>query len=212
MSVIVFIAGVVGDRSAGYKATFQDLPGLDAEGRDLPELFLNARQALTSKLESFEKDGEAWPVATPLEEIELTPGAIAIPVDVLVDDPPVRINISIGERLLQRLDAAANARSMTRSGFIAQSVRISLGETPPGSADLDAVGRRLQDELSSLGRRINDSIGPDSPFTRRMNELDDVVYDGVRKAADSVSAAMSRRRTAAKPTAHTEGDDEPSAS
>ena len=189
MSVVVFIAMVTGGRGEAYRAAFPDLPDLKAEGRDLPELLMNARQALTERLESFEKDGEAWPTATPLEDITPEPGASAIPVDVLVDDPPVRINISIGERLVQRLDAAANARGMTRSGFIAHSVRISLGETPAGSADLDAVGRRLQDELTALGRRINDSIGPDSAFTRRMNELDDVVYDGVRKAADSVSAA-----------------------
>jgi hypothetical protein len=31
-----------------------------------------------------------------------------------------------------------------------------------------------------------------------MSELDDQVYEGVRKAADSVSAAMSRRREAAR--------------
>ena len=207
MSVVVFVAMVTGGRSDGYRVTFPDLAGLEAEGRDLPELLLNARQALTGRLESFEKDGDAWPTATPLEDIQIDPGAMAIPVDVLVDDPPVRINISLGERLLQRLDAAANARGMTRSGFIAQSVKVTLGETPAGSADLDAVGRRLQDELSALGRRINDSIGPDSPFTRRMNELDDVVYDGVRKAADSVSAAMSRRKGAARAAGRTSEHD-----
>ncbi len=85
---------------------------------------------------------------------------------------------------------------MTRSGFIAQAVRMSLGEQPRGSAEFDALGRRIQDELSTLGRRINDSIGPDSAFSRRMAELDDRVLDGVRRAADNVSAAVARRREA----------------
>jgi hypothetical protein len=72
-------------------------------------------------------------------------------------------------------------------------VRASLGERARIGDDLGANAKRLQDELNTLGRRINDSIGPESPFARRMNELDERVYDGVRKAADTVSAAMGRR-------------------
>ena len=86
---------------------------------------------------------------------------------------------------------------MTRSGFIAQAVRTSLGETSRGPA-YDPLGKRLQEELSALGRRINESLGPDSAFTRRMNEIDEVVYEGVRRAADSVSAAISRRQETAR--------------
>ena len=103
----------------------------------------------------------------------------------------------MGEKLLKRLDAAAEARSMTRSGYIAHAVRVSLGERSSANAEFEILGSRLQDELNSLGRRINDSLGPDSPFTRRMNELDGFVVDGVRKAADGVSAAMSRRQESA---------------
>jgi len=85
---------------------------------------------------------------------------------------------------------------MTRSGFIAQAVRVSLGERGPAAGEFDAANRRLQEELSALGRKITESIGPESPFSRRMADLDDKVYEGVRRAADSVSAAMSRRREA----------------
>jgi predicted RNase H-like HicB family nuclease len=198
MSTAVFIALVVPGESGAYQASFPDLPGCIAEGADLAELLMKARQALLARLESIEGAGEAWPQATPLEKIVAPPGAIPIPIDVAVDDPPIRVNVSLGERLVQRLDAAAEARGMTRSGFIAQSVRASLGEASRGPGDFDAMGRRLQDELSTLGRKLNDSIGPESAFARRMNELDGVVYDRVRKAADSVSAAMARRRDAAK--------------
>jgi hypothetical protein len=40
-----------------------------------------------------------------------------------------------------------------------------------------------------------------------MIELDDRLYDGVRKAADSVSAAMTRRREAAKPAEPADRDE-----
>jgi hypothetical protein len=206
MSTILFVARVTGDQSAGYRATFPDFPDQQTEGRDLAELLVNARQVLSSRLQALEDAGETWPTATPIEDIAAKPGVVAILVDITVEDTPVRVNISLGERLVQRLDAAAQARGMTRSGFIAQAVRASLGERSRGGADFDAASRRVQEELSSLGRRINESIGPDSAFSRRMADLDDRVFDGVRRAADSVSAAMARRRDMGRPVEHPDRD------
>jgi predicted RNase H-like HicB family nuclease len=191
MTTLLFVALATG----GYGATFPDVPGCVVKGPDLAELLVSARQALAAHLQRTADAGDTWPTPTPIEQITPAPGVIPILVDVAVEDTPVRINISLGERLVKRLDAAAEARGMTRSGFIAQAVRVSLGERGPAN-DFDAATRRLQDELMSLGRKINDSIGPGSAFSRRMAELDDQVYEGVRKAADSVSAAMTRRREA----------------
>jgi predicted RNase H-like HicB family nuclease len=204
MTTVIYVA-LVQSGDQGYQATFPDLPDCGANGRDLAELLVHARQALTERLEAVENGGDAWPPATPIERIEPSAGMIPIPIDVSVDDPPIRVNISLGERLVQRLDAAAQARGMTRSGFIAQSVRVSLGERAGVGEDFGASGGRFQDELNALGRRINDSIGPDSPFARRMNELDERVYDGVRKAAESVSAAMGRRLDERKAGDHPNG-------
>lgn len=202
MSTLHFVALVTGQREAGYRAVFADLPECAAEGRDLAELLANARNAALAYLQGLEAAGEAWPTPTPIEQVAVTPGAIAVLVDVAADDPPIRVNISLGERLVQRLDAAAEARGMTRSGFIAQSVRMSLGEQPRGNADfagdLGAAGRRMQDDFTDLARRINDAIGPNSAFERRMADLDSRLYDGMRRAADSVSAAMARRQEAAR--------------
>ncbi len=199
MSTIVYVALATPRQPEGYRASFPDLPACAAEGGSLAELIVDARERLLACLEAVEADGEAWPTPSPIETFAGQPGVMAIPIDVAVDDPPVRVNVSLGERLVQRLDAAAEARGMTRSGFIAQAVRVSLGETWRGAGDAEAAGKRLQDELTALGKRINESIGPDSPFVRRMNELDGSFYEGVRKAADNVAAAMARRRDAAKP-------------
>jgi predicted RNase H-like HicB family nuclease len=199
MSTVLFVALASADPGGGYAATFPDLPDCNVKGHDLADLLAEARQALAAHLQRIADAGDAWPSPTPIQQITPPVGAIPILVDVAVDDAPVRINISLGERLVKRLDAAAEARGMTRSGFIAQAVRVSLGERGP-APDFDAATRRLQDELMSLGRKINDSIGPGSAFSRRMSELDDQVYEGVRKAADSVSAAMTRRREANRTT------------
>jgi predicted RNase H-like HicB family nuclease len=199
MTMVLFVALVTGEQVAGYRASFPDIADCTAEGRDLSELLEHARQALATRLEAFEAAGEAWPSPTPIEQVRAQSGVMAIPVDIPVDDPPIRVNISLGERLVQRLDAAAEARGMTRSGFIAQSVRVSLGERSRGAVDFEAANRRLQDELSALGRKINDSVGPDSVFSRRMAELDERVFEQVRRAADGVSAAMTRRQKTPRP-------------
>ncbi len=59
---------------------------------------------------------------------------------------------------------------------------------------LDAVARKLQDEWSVLGRKITDSLGPDSAFNRNMTEFDNKVTETIRKTADNISAAMARRK------------------
>ena len=194
MSTLHFVALVKGSQAAGYEATFPDLSNCSARGRDVAELVVDARRAAIGHLQGLADAGESWPAATPLEQVAVAPGVIAVLIDVAVDDAPIRVNISLGERLVQRLDAAAEAAGMTRSGFIAQSVRISLGEQPRN--DFEGAGRKLQDDFTVLARKINDAIGPNSVFDKRMSDLDERVYDGVRRAADSVSAAMSRRRDA----------------
>jgi predicted RNase H-like HicB family nuclease len=199
MNSLHFVALVRGDQQAGYTASFPDLPECSAEGRDVAELVVNARRVALDHLQALVDAGESWPKATPVERVAIEPGVIAVLIDVAVDDPPIRVNVSLGERLVQRLDAAAEARGMTRSGFIAQAVRMSLGEQPRN--DFEGAGRRLQEDFTSLARKINDAIGPNSAFERRMADLDDRVYDGVRRAADSVSAAMNRRREASKAAA-----------
>jgi predicted RNase H-like HicB family nuclease len=201
MTTIIYVALVSGGQAQGYQAHFHDLPDCAVSGGGLAELLNNARQALVERLEAFEEAGDVWPASTPIEQVPPQAGVMPIPIDVSVDDPPIRVNISLGERLVQRLDAAATAGGMTRSGFIAKAVRLSLGEGSKAQDDFDAVGRHLQDELNALGRRINDSIGPESAFTRRMNELDERLYEGVRKAADNVSAAMARKLDGAKTNA-----------
>ena len=65
MSNILFIALVSGRPADGYRATFPDLEDCAAEGRDLADLLVSARQALSARLDALENAGQAWPTATP---------------------------------------------------------------------------------------------------------------------------------------------------
>jgi predicted RNase H-like HicB family nuclease len=195
MTTLVFVAFAEGDLAAGYTASFPDLPGAQAQGGDLPALLASAREALLKALQDLTDEGLDWPSATPIEAVSATPGSTPILVDVTVEDTPLRVNISIGERLLKRIDQAAEARGMSRSGFIATACRGALGDRPGWSGgEFDAVARKLQDEWSVLGRKLTESLGPDSAFSRNMAEFDGKVSDTIRRTADNISAAMARRR------------------
>ncbi len=207
MSTVIYPA-FAEPAGTGYRATFPDLPGCEAAGATMSELLVEARARLSERLKSFGDNGESWPEPSTIETLQ--PGAhpgVLLLIDIEVDDPPARVNISIGERLLKRIDAAAQKSGMTRSGFLAQAARVSLGESTdrPGDRstfDFEAATRRMQDELTSFGRRINESLGPDSTFSRKVADLDHQVYDRIQAAADRVSAAMAKRKqTGAEPRA-----------
>lgn len=198
MTTLVFPALARGDQQTGYTARFPDLPDITVQGPALADLVNAAREAVQKELQRLSDEGQEWPKPTPAEAIPSEPGVIPFLVDISVEDPPVRVNISIGERLLKRIDQGAEARGMSRSGFIASAARTALGDKPaaPGVTDFDAIARKLQDEWSVLGRKITESLGPDSAFNRNVNDIDAKVTETIRKTADSISAAMTRRRDA----------------
>jgi predicted RNase H-like HicB family nuclease/predicted transcriptional regulator len=194
MNAIVYVALAEARQDAGYVAHFPDLPSCTAAGADPAELLANARTSLRGELQILAERAEEWPVPTRVEQVQAPPPQFTLLVDVEVEDTPVRVNISIGEQLLKRLDAAAEVSGSTRSGFIAQAVRERLGEGRQGGADFEGATRRVQDELAAMGRKIQDSLGPESAFSRSMTDLDIRLSDTIRKAADNVSSAMARRR------------------
>jgi predicted RNase H-like HicB family nuclease len=221
MSTVIYPALATGGRDSGYAATFPDLPGCTASGTDLGDLLSKARDALRSHLERLSHEGEEWPIPSSVEAVTQpaangNPAAVLL-VDVSIEEQPVRVNISISERLLKRIDETAERRGMTRSGFIAQAARQHLGDstfhsmggtTGWNKADWEAASRRMQDELTTMGRRLNDNLGPDSSFARNMAELDDKLSDVIRRTADSVAAAI-RRRQVERQTGTSANTDEP---
>jgi predicted RNase H-like HicB family nuclease len=198
MTTLVFVALTRSAPAGGYTAQFPDLPGLTVEGADIAALVVAAREAVQKELQRLTDEGLDWPKPAGLEAIAAEPGVVPFLVDVAVDDTPVRVNISIGERLLKRIDQAAETRGMSRSGFIASAARTALGEKIGAGtgADFDAIARKLQDEWSVLGRKITDSLGPDSAFNRSVNDIDAKVTETIRKTAENISAAMARRKEA----------------
>jgi len=139
--ITLYIALVTGTPAAGYAATFPDFPECVVNAANPTDLLFQAREAINSKLATLAAEGQRWPAPTPLEDVERTPCSFVVIVDVARDDVVVRINLSISEQLLKRVDEAAEARGMSRSGFFAHSARISLGERGGGFGFPNRHGR-----------------------------------------------------------------------
>lgn len=195
MPVAIYPALVTGDASGGFKAALVDFPGVRLEATDLAVLLKAARERLHRLLAELDREGRDWPDATPVEalaERQTAERAALMLIDVQVEETPVRVNISIGERLLRRLDAAAETQNMTRSGYIAASVRQRLGDSESG--ERPGGGQRLWEEVSELRRRVNDAIGPDSVFGKTLADLDARALDGLRAFAAGRGGASGKGR------------------
>ena len=145
MSLIVYPALVVDTDPTALSATFPDIAGLTVHAGTPAELLLRSREKLMEVLRALEKAGDAWPAPSTLADVRRTHANAAgsvIWIDVEVEDTPVRITISMGERLVARIDQAANEASMTRSGYLAACARrqMASGRSPLAAVDKSRSG------------------------------------------------------------------------
>ena len=135
MALQFYRACIEADDQPGYSVFFPDFPGCTSAGDTVQEAARNAAEALALHVEGLIDAGKAIPQPSapdaPLpdwleaSEHDEAPSKIAATVLVPVEAPgrTVRVNITMDEGLLGRLDAAASAAGTSRSGFIAEVVR-----------------------------------------------------------------------------------------
>jgi predicted RNase H-like HicB family nuclease len=122
-----------GPKGRVYGISFPDFPGAVSGGRTVDEAIARGRETLAFHVEGMIEDGEAIPALRSLEELRNDREVRAEMRDVkrvcLVEVPfelpgkPVRVNISIEDRLLDAIDRAAQTRGQTRSAFLADAAR-----------------------------------------------------------------------------------------
>jgi hypothetical protein len=88
---------------------------------------------------------------------------------------------------------------MTRSGYLALGARRLLGDTAFSFSGVGGeTGKKIQEEIDAVGRRLNDALGPDSAVGRRLADLDAYALDGLKRLGDEVRSAMRPRHRAAE--------------
>jgi predicted RNase H-like HicB family nuclease len=118
------------EAASDYGVSFPDFPGCVTAARTLEEARILAQESLTLHLDGMIADGEDIPAPSSLDAILAEPenvGSIAI-LAVAPSRAPrsVRVNVSLPEDVLIRVDKYAEERGLTRSGFLAQAAKKAM--------------------------------------------------------------------------------------
>jgi predicted RNase H-like HicB family nuclease len=116
------------DKDSDFGVDFPDFPGCISAGATIEEARQMAQEALELHVRGMIEDGESLPEATSLDAIMSDPdNADAVAFLATVPESAersVRVNITLPERLLRRIDA----RAANRSAFLARAAEKALTE------------------------------------------------------------------------------------
>jgi len=127
MSTQNYIGLIHKEAGSDFGVSFPDFPGVITAGSSLDEARQMAEEALAFHVEGMIEDGDALPVASSLEAImkdSTNRDGVAILIAVRHPSPKaVRINVTLPEDVLQRIDAFAAEQGISRSGFLARAAQ-----------------------------------------------------------------------------------------
>jgi predicted RNase H-like HicB family nuclease len=122
-----YIALIHKDADSDFGVSFPDLPGCVTAGFDLDDAQRMAEEALALHLEGLEEDGAPIPEPSSLETVmadqENRSGVV-----ILVRAPQkaariVRVNMTVPQDELERIDRFADEHGYTRSGFLLRAAK-----------------------------------------------------------------------------------------
>lgn len=127
-----YVAIIEKDEDSAFGVWFPDVEGCFSAGETLEEAIANSTAALRQHVEAIESAGWDVPAARSIDNVlrdkdvraSLKASAVLFAVPLLADaGRTVRINVSLDKGLVDQIDAAAAARGLTRSAFLAQAAR-----------------------------------------------------------------------------------------
>lgn len=126
-----YIAVVHKDPKSDFGVSFPDFPGCVTAGSTIDEAKDMAYDALSLHLKGMLEDGDNIPVPSKLEDIMDDPDysdAIAILVVSVSKSKPrsVRVNITVPEDMLRKIDNVAKKRGMSRSSFLVHAAQNAI--------------------------------------------------------------------------------------
>ena len=126
-----YIAVVHKDPKGDFGVSFPDFPGCITAGGTIDEAKDMAHDALFLHIKSMLEDGANIPVPSKLEGIMDDPdssNAAAILVVSVSEVKPrsVRVNITVPEDMLRKIDSVAKKRGMSRSSFLVHAAQNAI--------------------------------------------------------------------------------------
>jgi predicted RNase H-like HicB family nuclease len=129
-----FILALHTDDGVRYSTTVPDLPGCFSAGDSLDEAIENAREAIELHCEGLAESDQDIPKPKPITQHRDDPllsDAVWAVVDVEIEkylSRSVRLNISLPEGLVRRIDQYAASQRLSRSGFLAKAADAAIAQ------------------------------------------------------------------------------------
>ena len=126
-----YIAVVHKDPKSDFGVSFPDFPGCITAGSSIDEAKDMANDVLSLHIKGILEDGENLPAPSKLEDIIDDPDysdAVAILVVSVSEVKPrsVRVNITVSEDMLHKIDTFAKKRGMSRSSFLVHAAQNAI--------------------------------------------------------------------------------------
>jgi len=123
-----YIALLRKDRDSAFGVDFPDFPGCITAGRSLEEAHKRASEALRLHIRGMLEDGDPIPEPSLLDDILADPANLgAVPFLVVAPDTKTkRINITVPETDLEKIDAFARDHKISRSAFLLAAAKRAL--------------------------------------------------------------------------------------
>jgi predicted RNase H-like HicB family nuclease len=129
----IIVALVHGEKGA-FGVSFPDFPGCVSGGATISEALRRAPEALASHIEAVAEEGYAMPEIRELDVIkadskfaeDFSDAVMTAAVDVELPGRACRLNISMDEHLVARIDKRARELGESRSGFLAAAAKSRL--------------------------------------------------------------------------------------
>ena len=128
------IVALIHGKAGAYGISFPDFPGCVSGGRTLDEALRRGRETLATHVAALTGEGIVLPIVRDIDAIRAVPvsmpdfadATLVTAVELDLPGKSVRVNVSFDEKLLARIDRAAEAEGESRSGFLAEAARKRL--------------------------------------------------------------------------------------
>jgi predicted RNase H-like HicB family nuclease len=146
------VVALIHEENGVFGASFPDFLGCTTVANGLDAIIPKAAEALAFHVEGMAEDGLSLPPVRTLAQLRKDPvfredssGAMIALVPYAPPARAARINITLDESLLERVDRAAEAAGETRSGYLAAAARqrlaIEAGHGAPAQARFEESAR-----------------------------------------------------------------------
>lgn len=126
-----YIAVVHKDPSSDYGVSFPDFPGCITAGDSIDNVKDLSIEVLSGHIKIMKEFGEKIPTPSKLDDIVADPDYFDVVAFLVVSIPEIksktiRVNITLPEDILHKIDVTAKKRGMSRSSFLSHAAQSSM--------------------------------------------------------------------------------------